>query len=121
MIPDIFDSEYKKEVYKRFNEGGILYFIERTDTNKFLYEPLRTETTADLYIPDVNVEWTDNINLLTLSKVFLTKEDAEKNKPKLSQGGCRYCEHGSKPIPIEITEHEFVATHTPRQTMTEKK
>jgi len=96
------------EINRRFNEGGILYFIERTDTHQFFYEPLRMKTTADPYIPDEYVDWSDTIHfMMILSGGFLTKEAAEKEN-NFTECGCRYCGNGSKKIPTIVTEHEFV-------------
>lgn len=103
-----FDLEYREEVYRIFNEGGILYFIERTDTNEYYYEPLRNTASNSPYIPDSNIAWSKTIDWFTLSGAFLSKEDAEEYQPKPTEGGCRYCHHGAIEIPTIITEHEFV-------------
>ncbi len=101
-----YKEEEQEQVHNRFNNGGVLWFIERTDTNQFFYEPLRIERSHDEFVPDSGVDWMDNISLFGLSGAFLTKEDAEKYN-NFTQGGCRYCGNGSKKIPTKITEHIF--------------
>ena len=101
----------QEEIYKIFNEGGILYFIERTDTNQFFYEPFRIMFSHESYIPDRDIGWDNVINCGTLSGSFLTKEEAEKYN-NFTQLGCRYCGHGSKSISTKVTEHEFVPKKT---------
>lgn len=101
-------NEEMDEIYKRFNKGGILYFIERTEKNQFYYKPLNLKTSADEYTPDQGIDWSDTIHsMMILSGGFLTKEDAEKEN-SFTTGGCRYCGHGSTIIPTIVTEHEFV-------------
>ena len=99
-----------EEIYQRFNEGGILYFIERKDTNQFYSERMLMMNTSHANHPDEEVEWLDSLGgIFGLSGAFLTKEDAEKHN-HFTQGGCRHCEHGSTKIPTIVTEHEFVAS-----------
>lgn len=96
------------EIHRRFKEGGILYFIERTDTNQFYYSPPIMTTSNDLFIPDRFTAWSESINLTTvLSGAFLTKERAEEEN-NFTECGCRYCGNGSNKIPTIVREHEFV-------------
>lgn len=115
-----FDIEYIKEVYRRLEKGGILWLIERTDTNEFLIEEQINIANGCFgpypgSIPSTRDIWTRQIPTkmslqYTTAHYFLTKEDAEHGiRHSYSEGGCRHCGHGSKKIPTIITEHEFVA------------
>lgn len=96
------------EISRRFKEGGALWFIQRTDTNQFWYQPFRMRTTAHRHEPDEHVAWADAIHLMMiLLGGFLTKEDAEKYN-NFTESGCRYCGHGSHKISTIIIEHEFI-------------
>jgi len=102
--------EYIRELSRIRDEGGILWFIERTDTNKFLRLSLgffdggaHSERNTDM------VNWDDVVGAFPMTHAYLTKEDAEKNIPtEMTEGGCRHCGHKSKAIPMIVTEHEFV-------------
>jgi hypothetical protein len=111
---DYYLPEYIEEVYRRFDQGGILYFIERTDTNQFLLNPLSGGYKSHQeYIPDSDVGWSDDISFFNLSEAHLSEEYAKEfGKTNLTEGGCRYCHNNAKQIPIKITEHEFVAPKT---------
>lgn len=37
---EIYDKEYSDELVRRFNEGGTIWLIERTDTNQFYDSPV---------------------------------------------------------------------------------
>ncbi len=104
-MPRIYNEKQTEEVYKRFMKGGTLWFIERTDTNCFLFEPITLNTHSHLP-PIGKIEWAETISIFILSGAFLTKGDAEIHS-NLTEGGCSCCGHGSKPIPIKITEHLF--------------
>jgi len=106
-----FEDGQIEEVYKRFDEGGILYFIKRTDTNQFFYTPMHIGFVHDYRGPDSNVGWEDSIGSLnSRSGAFLTREDAEEKAEMwggFTQGGCRHCGNGSEPIPTIVIENEF--------------
>ena len=102
------EKEYIEKCLDIYQNGGVLWLIERTDTNEFCYKELKMwqsnkpETWHDTYL------WSKEIGFFHV--FFLTKEDALKGLDymDLRQGGCHCCGHGSKAIPTEITEHEFV-------------
>lgn len=102
------EKEYIEECINRYQDGGTLWLIERTDTNMFCYKEIKfrytnkPETWCDSYL------WSKDIHFFTC--FFLTKEDAENEikHMNLTEGGCSCCGHGSKQIPVIITEHEFL-------------
>ena len=98
-------EEYTLKCYEIIDKGGFLWAIERTDTNEFLYHHF-TITKSHERAPNP-YKWSKNLGVL--SYVFLTKQDAEEEVKHLglAEGGCSCCGHGSVPIPIDITEHEF--------------
>lgn len=106
------ETEYIKKCLDIFQEGGVLWLIERTDTNEFLQKKLKMwqsnkpDTWLDTFL------WSKNIGFFNV--FFLTKEDAEKELQspfmRLTEGGCHCCGHGSTEIPVAITEHEFVGS-----------
>jgi len=105
----IHEEKEMNEIFNRFNNGGVLWFFERTDTNEIYYENCFAMRHTHQYVhPDEDIRWGKTPDLVMLNFAFLTKEDAEKHKPKITVGGCRYCNHGSTDIPIDIVEHEFV-------------
>lgn len=102
-----FKDGEQEEINKRFDNGGILWFIERTDTNQFFYEPLLLKSSNDPFVPDENTGWSNTLTHYNLTGAFLNKEDAEKYDT-FTECGCRYCGNGATKIPTKITEHEFV-------------
>lgn len=104
-----YEQKYIKEVSQRIDKGGVVWCIERTDTNKFLRLTIGfLDGGAGHSRNESHVNWDDVIGAFPATHVFLTKEDAEKHMPELTEGGCRHCGHGSTPIPTIVTEHEFV-------------
>jgi len=107
----VHDLEYIGELSRRRDHGGILWFIERTDTNEFLRLSLgfhdggaHSEGNRDF------LNWDKQVGVFPMTHAYLTKEDAEEYMPKeIKEGGCLHCGNGSKPIPMTVTEHEFVA------------
>lgn len=101
-------KEYIEKCLNIYQNGGILWLIEKKDTGEFcqrelkMWESNKPETWHDTYL------WSKNISFFTI--FFLTKEDAEKGLDymDLREGGCHCCGHLSKSIPVLITEHEFV-------------
>jgi len=101
-------EEYYNKCFEIYTKGGILWLIERTDTNEFCYKQMKMwqsnkpETWRDTFL------WSKDISFFHV--FFLTKEDAEEELQwmNLNEGGCHCCGHGSTKIPIEITEHEFI-------------
>ena len=102
------EREYINKCLDVYQNGGILWLIERTDTNEFCYKKMKMwqsnkpETYHDIYL------WSKDIYFFHV--FFLTKEDAENELKfmNLNEGGCHCCGNGSTAIPIEITEHEFL-------------
>lgn len=108
------DDNFKKyfdEVHNRHENGGILWFIKRTDTNQFLRKNINFYHSSIHENTQPEFDWNDEIcGIFGLTMAFLSKKDAEKELrfANLTEGGCSCCGHGSKEIPIEITEHEFI-------------
>ena len=106
----IYETEEIDKILKIKNEGGILYLIERTDTNEYAYSKAKPDSfrTNSPNFGMVDVLWTKEINEFHLyTGMFLTRQDAEKYS-NLTEDGCRFCGNGSKKIPTVITEHEFI-------------
>ena len=105
------EEEYIKKCLDAYKNGGLLWLIERTDTNEFCYKQLKMwqsnkpETWRDTFL------WSKDISFFHV--FFLTREDAEKELQenmfmRFTEGGCHCCGHGSTEIPTAITGHEFV-------------
>ncbi len=101
-------KEYYEECLNRYQDGGLLWLIERTDTNEFCYKQLKTwqSNKSETWRP--SFLWSKDISFFHM--FFLTKEDAEKELQflNLTEGGCHCCGYGSTEISIIVTEHEFV-------------
>ena len=109
MFGRIYNEEEHEEIYKRTQEGGIVYLIERTDTNEYAYEEMLGMQRSDNFkLP--RILWVNHLNSFGMvGSMFLTKKDAEKiNKGGFREGGCHCCGHGSKEIPTIVTEHEYL-------------
>lgn len=107
---DYFLPEYIEEVYRRSEEGGKLYFIKRTDTNQYLYNPAigKGWRSNQEHIPDEDIAWSDELGFFNLSEAHLSRAYAKEfGKTKLTEGGCRYCHHKAKKIPITIVMQNF--------------
>lgn len=118
-----FDPEWHDLILKIMEYGGSLWVLERTDTHQFMIRdwPLK-DNVEHIPIPTFlqPIEWKDvfpelshgeygNFMMFNPEDLYPTKELAEKFAPKeLREGGCEYCGHGSKKIPIRLTEHEFI-------------
>jgi len=102
------ETEYRIKCTETYYRGGVLWLIERKDTNEFLFRHFQLQRTDRPY--QKWEAWKKDIDVLTI--FFLTKEDAEKELPFLNllEGGCYCCGHGSKNVVVEITEHEFVGS-----------
>lgn len=111
MLIRIYDKDEMNEVFRRTEEGGILYFIERTDTNEFAYSESRPNSGMSNH-PDFGMSdtrWTNDVSFFKMGTgMFLTKEAAEKCNGIFHEDGCPFCGNGSKEIPTIVTEHEFV-------------
>lgn len=99
---------YLDEVYKIFHEGGKLWIVERTDTNEFPVRDIGIRHTGRDQPPRRGQKWSKSISFQNLSYAFLKKEDAHPDILNFNEGGCLYCGHGHKVVPVELTEHEFV-------------
>ena len=105
-------EEYVDKVYGILEKGGILWLIERTDTNEFLIEKHNGLLESIQYKRDI---WTKQLPTIgemiftyTIKYYYLTKKDAENHNHGFSEGGCQHCGHRSKQIRTTVTEHEFV-------------
>jgi hypothetical protein len=101
-------KEYIDRVFEIRKNGGILYLIERTDTHEFLFKVW--DWNISNHKPKRKTEgWSKEISFLTVG--FLTLKDAEEEMKwmDLTEGGCYCCGHGSKDLPVLITEHEFLS------------
>jgi hypothetical protein len=98
--------EYLDKIYTTIENGGVLYAIERADTNKFLAPNLEMYVTNQSKLR--KERWNDSVSLLCY--LYLTEQDAKDELLylNLTEGGCNCCGHGSISIPVKITEHEFV-------------
>ena len=105
---EVDSQEYIAEINKRRYEGGVLWFIERTDTHEFLnfnvgvFDSDHSNNSQNL------INWSSLVGVFPMTHAYLTIEDAKENIPELTEGGCRHCGNGSKKIPMVVTEHEFV-------------
>ena len=102
------ENEYIEKCTSAFTEGGVLWLIERTDTNEFCYKQPKIWQSNK---PDTwhdTILWSKDISFFHV--FFLTKEDAEDELQHMSlnEGGCHCCGNGSTKIPVIITEHIFV-------------
>ena len=117
---EVHSQEYIVETTRRQNEGGILWFIERTDTNEFLWFNLRVfDRDFNRRENETYINWSKEAGVFPMTCAYLTKEDAEKNCPELTEGGCQHCGHNSKKIPTIVTEHEFIPNPPKIRTNTE--
>ncbi len=102
------EKEYIEKTLDTYKKGGVLWLIERTDTNEFCYKEAKMwqsnkpETWHDTFL------WSKSTSFFSV--FFLTHEDAEKELQfmNLTEGGCHCCGHGSTKIPIAITALKFV-------------
>lgn len=107
---DFFDTkEYMEECVRRFNEGGTLWLIERTDTNEFYRAP--TEPHIHTFGKGYNTRhcsWSKTIDVFIAVSGFLTEEDAKQFQFTRDgiEYGCSNCGYGG--TPVKVTEHEFV-------------
>jgi hypothetical protein len=115
-------SEYLKEVQNVIENGGVLYFIERTDTNEFAYEKpsLNSEFSSSPNYGSKDLVWMKEVSLfigLAFSLCYLTKEEAQEELDIRSwmEGGCHVCHNGGNKIPVEVTEHLFVTPTTTKE------
>lgn len=103
-------KEYIEELFRRFQEGGIIWLIERTDTHEFYYPSMspRIHVFGKGEIPRY-CQWHKEITMFVATSGFLTKEDAVKYSWMRDgfERGCPNCGYGG--IPTTITEHEFVS------------
>lgn len=102
-------KEYLSELERRFNEGGIIWLLERTDTNQFYLSDLSPHVhTFGKGYGARHCNWSNQIDLMVVLSGFLSKEDADKYGWCLDgfERGCSNCGHGG--IPVKIADHEFV-------------
>lgn len=114
-------TEYSEEVFRRTQEGGTLWFIERMDTNQvaFVSTPF-----SNMYSnsPDFGLQqltWGSAKTWTFGFLGFLTEEDAQRyiNNPdpgvRFSEGGCHCCGNGSTPIEVKPTKHLYISPKLP--------
>jgi len=102
------ERSYYEKCFELYQNGGTLWLIERTDTGEFLKKDLKIFNSADPSTFSPSYRWSNKVSVFTV--FFLSKADAE-NELKylpLTECGCQHCGNGSKPIPIKITDHEFL-------------
>lgn len=119
MIFRLFDEEEHEEIFKRVQEGGVLFLIERTDTNEFCYH--ERFCLVKSHDPPPKTKWDARVDCLLGTEMFLTKEDAEKHKDGFREGGCERCGNGSREIPTIVSEHEFVPSTNIKNEKNEKR
>ena len=106
------EKEEFDEIYRRIDKGGVLYLIERTDTNQYAYSESLPDSSLS-NSPNFGqsyIIWANDVSIsfFMATGMFLTKGEAEKYNEGFTEGGCHCCGHGSTKIKTIVTEHEFV-------------
>lgn len=91
------EDNYMKNCIEIYTNGGILWLIERTDTNEFLYKEIKIWQSNKLESRLDTFNWNRDISFMHI--FFLNKEDAENELKYLFI---------DKNIPFAITEHLFI-------------
>lgn len=99
------EKEYVQKCFEVQQKGGILWLIERTDTNEYLCHNFEIQRTDRPTPP--KYYWSKSTDIMVVS--FLTREDVEEEKKymHLTEGGCRCCGNGSKELSTRISQHEW--------------
>ena len=106
MVIRTFEKEEQEEIFRITQEGGVLFLIERIDTNEFCTTEPYVGITPHEPLP--KTKWDARIGYFIGTEMFLTKEDAKKHNKGFREGGCECCGDGSKEIKTKVTEHEFI-------------
>ena len=105
-------ESYHNKIRSIIENGGTLWIVERVDTHQFAFETRLYNPTR---LPNSRLDWHDTLDIDRPGGeyyIYLTKEDFDKDKLILRDGGCEYCGRGGIKIPIICIEHEFANKET---------
>lgn len=99
------ENGYMDELFTKLNDSKEIYFIKRTDTNKYFYIEYSFESSNHPDFQALIMKWSDILPPLFLSGAFLIKEEAKKFLTEFKGNYCKHCKRGDKPIPVEVISY----------------